>query len=168
MNVRLAKKGDVQSILDVAKAAWEADYPEILSENAEKGAEEWYNPDQIKTELENDDTILMVADDDGEVVGFAHAVWGASPTTGQTRQVGYILRVYVSPDSRQEGIGGDLLSSIRDSLIQRGADKIQGTVLAENEAGNAFYQKFGFEKVDEGETTISENTYTENVYERKR
>jgi ribosomal protein S18 acetylase RimI-like enzyme len=39
-------------------------------------------------------------------------------------------------------------------------------VLAENGAGNEFYQSAGFEKIDEAETTIGEETYAENVYRR--
>lgn len=161
MELRQATPEDVEAIRDVAKATWEADYPDILHrETIEEGVEEWYDRDQIEFELGEEDTVLLVAESDNEVVGFAHAV--------RTRRTGYILRVYVVPEHRQEGVGSELLASARDALLTRGVDSIQAMVLAANEPGNAFYEKFGFERVDEEETVIGEETFTENVYERKR
>lgn len=161
MNIRQATEEDIEAIRKVAEAAWENDYPEILSrETVDAGVEEWYELENIEADLKMHDAILLVAEVDDEVVGFAHAIWA--------RRTGHILRVYVLPDYRQRGIGGELLASVRDTLLRRGADRIQAMVLAENEQGNAFYESFGFEKVDEGETLIGDKSYKENVYVRKR
>lgn len=159
MHTRQAETGDVAAIRRVAEQSWESDYPGILNrENIEEGVHEWYGEDQIRDEIKNEDAIVVVAETDGDVVGFAHGIWA--------RRTGHILRVYVDPDHRGQGIGRELLATVRDSLLTRGADRIQAMVLAENEIGNQFYQDAGFEKVDEGETTIGGETYTENVYRR--
>ncbi|MFB6206794.1 MAG: N-acetyltransferase family protein [Haloglomus sp.] len=159
MNTRQAKAGDVPAIRRVAERSWETDYPDILNrENIDETVHEWYGEEEIQSELKNEDAIIAVAEEDGEVVGFAHGIWA--------RRTGHILRVYVDPDHRGQGIGRELLATVRDSLLTRGSDRIQAMVLAENEAGNQFYQDAGFEKVDEGETTIGGETYTENVYRR--
>jgi ribosomal protein S18 acetylase RimI-like enzyme len=161
MEIRQATESDIESIEQVARETWETDYPTILHrETVDEEVEEWYNDDQLETELEEEDAILLVAETDGEVVGFTHAV--------RRRRTGYILRVYVAPDHRGEGVGSELLTSARDVLLTRGVDNVRAMVLAENEPGNAFYQSFGFEKVDDEETVIGGDTYTENVYERKR
>lgn len=160
-DIRRATSADVESIRQIAKASWEADYPDILSREAsEEGFEEWYDPDRIEAELNEDDTILLVGVRDDENVGFAHAV--------RTQRTGHILRVYVTPDHRGRGVGGDLLAGARDALLTRGVDRIQAMVLAANDPGNAFYESFGFEKTDERETVIGGETYAENVYERRR
>ncbi len=160
MEIRRAQTDDVTSIRRVAERTWEADYPEILNrENIEKIVDEWYAEDRIREELMNEDAVVTIAEEDGIVVGFAHGVWA--------RRTGHILRVYVDPEHRGEGIGRELLAAVRDSLLNRGSDRIQAMVLAENEVGNQFYQDAGFEKIDEGETTIGEESYTENVYRRK-
>lgn len=157
MNIRQGRSDDVSAIGQVAERSWESDYPDILHrENVEDIVNDWYDEQQIREELQNDDTLIVVAEDDGEVVGFAHGVWA--------RRTGHILRVYVDPDNRGEGLGSELLAAVRDSLIKRGSDRIQAMVLAENEAGNQFYRDAGFEKIDDAETTIGEETYTENVY----
>lgn len=159
MNIRHAQPGDVTEIRRIAERTWEADYPDILHrENVEEIANEWYADEKMREELKNEDAIVVVAEEDGDIVGFAHGIWA--------RQTGHILRVYVDPDHRRSGVGRELLATMRDSLLKRGSDRIQAMVLAENELGNQFYQNAGFEKIDEGETTIGGETYTENVYRR--
>lgn len=112
----------------------------------------------MSEELKNEDAIVAVAEEDGDIVGFAHGIWA--------RRTGHILRVYTDPDHRECGIGRELLATVRDTLLKRGSDRIQAMVLAENELGNQFYQNAGFKKIDEDKTTIGGETYTENVYRR--
>ncbi len=159
MKIRKATTDDTEAIAAVARASWEADYPDILSrETAREGVEEWYAPEKIEAEIESD-ALIPVAEVGEEVAGFAHAV--------EDEQGGTILRLYVVPDHRREGVGGDLLEHARDALDARGAERVRAMVLADNEVGNEFYQRFGFELAEEGETVIGETTYRENVYVMK-
>jgi ribosomal protein S18 acetylase RimI-like enzyme len=157
MTVREATSDDAESIAGVARVSWKHDYPDILSrDTAEQGVEEWYGPETITTEIDSDDAVVPVAESDDEIVGFAHAV---ADETGGT-----ILRVYVAPEHRNEGIGGDLLDYAREALTDRGAERVRAMVLADNDPGNEFYRRFGFELDEKSETRIGEGTYRENVY----
>jgi len=179
MTVREASADDVAGIREVARTAWEVDYPEILSrETAERGVEEWYESSHIEGGVTGSRTRLFVAcadesdsaDEgdsvaDGEdaevIVGFAHAELGGDDE-------GYVLRLYVHPDHRNRGLGRRLLERTRDDLFAHGAERINAMVLAANEPGNAFYRSLGFEKVEEGETRIGGETYRENTYALER
>ena len=157
MEVRQARPSDVGGILRVAGRSWEADYPDILHrENAADVVTEWYDEAQLRDELDNEDALVLIAGPAGTVAGFGHAV--------QARRVGHILRVYVSPDRRDEGVGRALLAALEKRLREGGAERVQAMVLADNEVGNEFYRSAGFEKIDEDETTIGGETYAENVY----
>jgi ribosomal protein S18 acetylase RimI-like enzyme len=157
MTIRAATTDDCTAIRRVARAAWREDYPGVLSrETAEAGVEEWYDDDRLTTEIERDDGVVLVARRDAEIVGFAHAV----VTEGR----GTVLRVYVHPDARRTGLGGDLLETTLDELAAAGADTIEAMVLAENDLGRGFYEAVGFERVGEGETTIAGESYRECVY----
>lgn len=159
MTIRFATTDDVEGIRRVARKSWRTDYPEILSrETAEEAVEEWYDPDRIEEEIESDDALIPVleTDDDGDIIGFAHAVWDA--------QAGTVLRLYVAPDHRDQGIGTDLLTWTVDALADRDVERVRALVLSENEPGNAFYRAFGFEKTGEDRTTIGDETYRENTY----
>jgi ribosomal protein S18 acetylase RimI-like enzyme len=161
MTIRRATSTDIETIRHIAKESWETDYPNLLSrETIEEGFEEWYAPERIKSELEKDDAILLIGVENNKAVGFAHGI--------RAQRTGHILRVYVTPDYRDQGVGSNLLTSTRDALLTRGVDQIQAMVLAENDPGNAFYRAFGFEKIDEQETIVGGKTYSENVYERRR
>ena len=157
MTLRRASAGDVEAVRAVARASWTADYPTILSrETAESGVDEWYEPAQLRAELDRPATCVFVAERADEVVGFVHALWN--------RDEGVVFRVYVHPDHRGEGIGGDLVDRVRREMESRGADRLTAMVLADNEPGQAFYESLGFERVGESETTIGGESYGEYSY----
>jgi ribosomal protein S18 acetylase RimI-like enzyme len=192
MTVREATADDVDAIREVARAAWAADYPEILTrETVERGVEEWYESDHVAGKLAGSRTRLFVAcvdgaddgddgvdrTDDGDNVGReedeaadgedARVVGFAHAELGRDDE-GYVLRLYVHPDYRGRGLGRRLLERTRDDLFAHGAERINAMVLAANEPGNEFYRRFGFEKVAEGETTIGGETYPEHTYTLER
>lgn len=163
MTTRAATEDDVDAICQVAERAWTTDYPDILTrDTAEQAVNDWYAPEQIRAELEQDRAILLVAERDGTVIGFVHA------TVHDAEAVGYILRLYVHPEHRREHTGRELLDRICDELSEQDVERIDAMVLAENGPGNAFYDRFGFERVDERETTIGGESYPENRYVLER
>ncbi|KAA9398713.1 GNAT family N-acetyltransferase [Haloarcula sp. CBA1130] len=158
MTVRLATPGDVTAINQVASAAWETDYPRLTQETVEDGVGDWYSPEQIESELVESQTLLLVFEREERVVGFAHATWH------ETDRVGYILRLYVHPDYRREGIGRALLERTCTELFEHDIDRVNAMVLSANEPGAEFYEQFGFEFVDESETEIGGERYPESRY----
>lgn len=160
MEIRQATGSDVSAVKRVAEQSWENDYPEFVSrETIDDTVEDWYAEEKLRDVIESDDAEIFVADDEG-IAGFAHAVWDETE--------GDILRLYVTPESRREGVGRQLLASVRDELFGRGVDRIRAMVLAENELGNAFYEEHGFEKSGENETQIGDERHPENVYTLQR
>jgi ribosomal protein S18 acetylase RimI-like enzyme len=160
MEIRQATGSEVSAVKRVAERSWETDYPEFVSrETIDDTVEDWYAEEKLTEVVDADDAEIFVADDD-RIVGFAHAVWDETE--------GDILRLYVSPESRREGVGTGLLVSVRDELFGRGVDRIRAMVLAENELGNAFYEEHGFERSGENETQIGEEKHPENVYTLER
>ena len=160
MEYRDSASGDAEAIERIARASWETDYPDILSREtaAEEGVEEWYGRETIERELETPGTVALVAEDErGEVVGFSHAV----VTDGEAT----ILRVYVHPEARGEGVGTGLLEATIEEARDRTADRVRAMVLSANEPGNAFYDNAGFDPVETGETVIAGEHYEERTYE---
>jgi ribosomal protein S18 acetylase RimI-like enzyme len=160
MHVREATTEDVPAIRRVAERSWEADYPDIVSrETASEGVEQWYGSERVHEELARAETGLLVAEEGDDVVGFAHAVWGG--------EAGTVLRLYVDPDHRRAGVGGELLAATVARLLDEGVDRVKATVLAENDPGNAFYEAHGFER-EPGtqETEIAGERHEEHVWVR--
>lgn len=159
MAIRVASAADIDAIQEIAERSWKTDYPDILTrETASEAVTAWYNAAQLEAELGKARTLLLVAERDGTVAGFSHANWS------DIESEGHILRIYVHPDHRREGIGSELLEETCATLATHGVDRIHAMVLTENDPGNTFYDRAGFEFVDERETTIGETTYPENRY----
>lgn len=156
MDMRSAGGGDIEGIRTVARRSWETDYPDILSrETIDETVEEWYSPERLEFAIESDGVHVIVASDDG-VIGFAHAV--------SERETGTLLRLYVDPEHRGQGIGTGLLEATCDTLADEDCTRVEAMVLEGNEPGNAFYRDFGFEPERENETTIGGETHDEVVY----
>lgn len=167
MSLRTATPEDIDDIRTVAKASWDTDYPDILSrESIEDGFDEWYSPDQIRDSLTWANTLLLVAERDDRIVGFAHAVWEREETGGDDpqRKEGDILRLYVHPEHRDEGLGRKLFEATREELVDAGVTVLRAMVLENNALGNDFYAGFGFELEDTREISIGDETYQEHTY----
>lgn len=159
MDFRPATAEDVEAIRSIARISWETDYPDIVSrETIAEGFEEWYAPDSLRRELGKDDATIFLAVEASEPVGFAHGV--------VSEGVGNVLRLYVHPEARGEGVGTDLLERTAERLAEEGAKSLRAMVLKNNDAGRAFYRAAGFDAVDDAETIIASETQTEVTFER--
>ncbi len=188
MHYRPATEGDVAAIRRVAEAAWDADYPGIVSrETATEVVEDWYGEQRLREAIADPLTPVLVAVDDAgtaadtgadddagtaadtgadndgeggeEVIAFSHAALGTE------NWVGTVLRLYVVPGARRRGVGSELLERTVDTLTAQGAERVRAFVLADNDPGNAFYRAARFDRVDTGETLIGGEAFDEHVYE---
>ncbi|MFC6953049.1 GNAT family N-acetyltransferase [Halorubellus litoreus] len=175
---REATADDVDAIRDVARTTWEADYPTVVNREAiTDTVESWYGADQLAADVRRGDALVLVADrrdgapDDGDgaadddgapddadasVVGFVHAVVDGD--------CGTLLRAYVHPDARGDGLGRGLVDAALDAFRDRGCERAEAMVLARNDPGTAFYERLGFEHVATDTTTIGGDGYDERVY----
>lgn len=162
--VRAATTEDAPAVEAVAAAAWEHDYPAVLNrDRPAEAARDWYDAERLRRDIDDPAHVVQVAERDDRVIGFVHAFAAATDTAG--RDDGTILRLYVHPDARGEGVGSKLLDAAHNVLADRGCDRVRAMVLAANEAGRAFYAASGFEETDEtGTTVIDGESYEEVVF----
>ena len=164
---REATRADVPAIRDVARVTWERDYPAVLNrESVTDTVEEWYDADQLAADVDRGDAVVLVAErdprddaddaDDADVVGFVHAIVDGD--------CGSLLRAYVHPDARGEGVGRALVDAALDAFRDRGCDRAEAMVLARNDPGNQFYRSLGFEHVNTDTTIVGGDGYDEHVY----
>jgi ribosomal protein S18 acetylase RimI-like enzyme len=159
MTTRPAEPEDAEAIRTVARRSWERDYPDTVSrETITDTVGEWYASDTVESATADAGTVLLVAESDDEVVGFSHAAISTGSSAGS------ILRLYVLPDRRGEGLGSALLSDTIEHLQDRDCDRIEAMVLAENDAGNGFYLGAGFERVGTEETSVGDERHEEHRY----
>lgn len=157
MEIREAERGDVEGVREVARRSWETDYPTILSrETIDETVEEWYAPEQLAFDIESDDAHVIIAVEEEGTIGFAHAI-----SEGES---GTLLRLYIDPERREEGIGTRLVKTTCEILAEEGCERIEAMVLEANEPGNSFYRTYGFSPERESETMIGKERHDEIVY----
>ena len=79
----------------------------------------------------------FVAEEDGKLLGVIMA--------GHDGRRGFIYHTAVSPDARGRGVGTKLAHAALDALRSEGISKAALVAFTRNEAGNAFWEKMGFE-----------------------
>lgn len=170
--VRRATTQDVPAIQRIAHAGWRAAYGGFLDEAVlEHVRQEWHTRDAIRHSVERHDVSWFVAcerdggagaDDDPapeHVVGYAS---GGVPD-GSDHAV--VSTLYVDPDNWGEGYGSAVFDRVVETLHDRGADRLEIRVLADNDVGRSFYESRGFDVAAHTTEEIAGETVDVVVYQ---
>ncbi|WP_058366439.1 GNAT family N-acetyltransferase [Haloparvum sedimenti] len=162
MEIRAATGDDVDAIRAVARASLGASYGHAITETVlEAAVDRWYDRDALGADIADDRVVFPVTVADGKVVGFAE-----SYVVDRRERVGEIDWLHVHPDHRGEGVGTALLAHVEATLRERGVDRVEGAVLSANEAGTTFYEREGYERVDERLVDIGHDSFPEHRYRK--
>ena len=156
LELRSATSDDRATIREVARATWHDAYDELDDETVEETIDDWYGDDSLERTFEVPGTAFLVAEVDGDVVGFTHGV--------VQNYEGNVLRMYVHPDHQGAGIGTALHERLRADLEDFNMKRMRAIDLASNEASRAFYEGLGFDRTIEGGVEIGGERRTEAVY----
>lgn len=149
--VRRAQPGDVDAVIEVARAAWEATYEHILPRwFRERAIAEWYARDGLLRAVQQPGGAFFVAENDGgRLVGFAQA-----SHRGQSEDV-ELWRIYVLPEHQRQGLGRRLLQACVEALGSvRPVRRVYVQVETENEPAVRAYTAWGFRLVRQYEERI--------------
>ena len=94
--------------------------------------------------LADPDTFFLVAEDDGEPLGYAFVTVGpgyAGWATGE--RLAELETLAVLPKRRGEGVGGALLGAVWERLAELGVDDLAITTTTTNVDSHRFYERHG-------------------------
>ncbi|UPM43771.1 GNAT family N-acetyltransferase [Halocatena salina] len=157
MNIRTAELEDGASVRTIARRSLESSYS-LSPQTIESAVTQWYDEEDIIDKLEEPDYVMLVAEREENVVGFAEGVVVESDGDGD------LLWLHVDPDYRGEGVGERLYNTIYDRLMTMGASRLRGRVLRDNHSGNDFYEQHGLVKAGDERVDIDGTQYVENIY----
>ncbi len=133
-SIRSAKLGDEAAIFGLVRALAEFEHlTEQVSGSAELLAEHLFGARPAAEAL--------VAEADGEVVGFA--LFFGNYSTFRTQPGLYLEDIFVLPQARGRGIGKALLVSVARIARERNCGRLEWSVLDWNENAIAFYERAG-------------------------
>lgn len=97
---------------------------------------------EVADHLESWPELCLVADDGGEVVGFALA----SPSYEILEDTGHLEWVAVAPERRRNGLAVQLIEAVVDELRRRGCAAVVADVSSENAASRTLFRRTGFDE----------------------
>lgn len=94
----------------------------------------------------NDDQDIIVAEQDGRLLGFAHVMILHQKKVPclKPEKVIYLQDLDVAKEKRSQGIGSMLIDACKQYGKEKGADFMRTQVFPENVRGMKFYERVGF------------------------
>jgi ribosomal protein S18 acetylase RimI-like enzyme len=98
----------------------------------------------LASELDRPDAILVVAEDELAVVGYAYAGLEGQDWMALRGPAGALYDLVVDPARRQQGVGRLLLDRVLEALAARGAPRVVLSTAHQNEAAQRLFAAAGF------------------------
>jgi ribosomal protein S18 acetylase RimI-like enzyme len=124
INVRLCRRPDVSTVLEL--------WAQARSEHASTPD----RPEDVELLIDDSPAALLVAEQDGEIVGALIAAWDGWR--------GNMYRLSVRDEHRRKGIGLALTRAGEDYLRQRGVRRVTALVAFDDEVAGGFWESAGY------------------------
>ena len=113
----------------------------LLVEGVERGYARFF-----KSQMEDPDTILVVAEIGGRAVGYAYARLEPRDWNSLLDACGALHDIFVLDGERRRGVASRLLEDVAVRLRARGAPRLVLSTAAGNETAQRFFERHGFRR----------------------
>ena len=100
----------------------------------------------IGTQLEDPDVAVLVADDNGEVIGYAYTAVEGYDYMALRGPAGVLHDLIIAPGHRGRGVGRLLLDATLAFFRSRGVPRVVLSTAAQNEAAQRLFARMGFRR----------------------
>ena len=100
----------------------------------------------LGTQLEKPSVCVLVADDDGEVVGYAYAGVEGRDYMSLRGPAGILYDVVVDPNRRNHGVGRKLVEAALGFLKKHGSTQVVLSTATHNDAAQHLFESVGFRR----------------------
>ena len=100
----------------------------------------------ISTQLEDTDAAVLVAEDEGDVIGYAYAAVEGYDYMSLRGPAGVLHDIIVDPGHRGRGVGRLLLEAALEFFRSRGAPRVVLSTAERNEAAQHLFASAGFRR----------------------
>lgn len=98
----------------------------------------------LASEIDGEDTVILVAEAGGAVVGYAYAGLEGHDWMSLRGPAGVIHDLLVDPGRRGEGLGRRLLEAMLEALAARGAPRVVLSTAPQNTGAQRLFATLGF------------------------
>jgi ribosomal protein S18 acetylase RimI-like enzyme len=151
--VRVAQPSDAPNLATLARRTfYEAFASTVAEDSMQKYLVSSFAPEQVASEIADPDTVFLLADSDGVLLGYSKLHFGAPMPEVQGTSPVKLWRLYTLATNQSTGVGKALVTASVTHATTRGGKTLWLTVNNGNHRAIAFYERNGF--VTTGETTF--------------
>jgi len=162
MNIRFADTNDIPLIRELAEKIWPNTYRELLLPDQLEYMMDWiYSPASLEKQMTEKKHQFLIVEEKDQPVGFA------SYSSSEEPGVYKLHKLYVMIGEHGKGFGKIIINFIIGKLQQIGAHALQLNVKRDNKA-RYFYEKLGFEIIEEVDIDIGNNYFMRDYIMEKR
>lgn len=100
----------------------------------------------LRSQQDEPDVVMLVAERDGEVVGYTYAGLEGFDYMALRGPAGALYDIVVDPAHRSLGIGRQLLEATLAELTRRGAPRVVLSTAERNDAAQRLFERAGFRR----------------------
>ena len=170
ISIRQATSEDAKVLTDLAYTTfWDAfaHHPKNAPDDLNHYMRQAFNLEQISAELQDDKSIFLIAEMDGEAAGYAKIIFDhIEPGITATRAV-ELNRLYSHQQFLGKGIGQALMDACLDLSREKDRDVMWLGVWEYNPRAQRFYEKNGFRIVGSHVFVLGEDPQTDLLMQRE-
>ena len=169
LKIRKALETETEMLSDLAQRSfWETYRTESKLENKylRKYISSAFSSEQIRSDLDNKNTIYFVAERKNKPIGYAKLIIGSSRKEVSGKRPVEISRIYFIRECWGSGFGKLLLDECVRYAKVNNCDVIWLSVWKYNDRAIGFYIKHGFQKVGEHIFDLASSPQIDDVMER--
>src|SRR5216684_9207402 len=163
--IRAATLTDASAIARVHVASWRSTYDGLLPNEFLTSLSEASYEERWKRVIGEGTSMVYVAEDGAEVVGFAS---GGRERAGEKGYDGELYAIYVLDVAQRRGFGRELVRAMVEGLRELGLGNMIIWVLRDNRPAREFYERLGGTYVRTQPITIGSATLEEVSYGWRR
>ncbi|MFN7947977.1 MAG: N-acetyltransferase [Blastocatellia bacterium] len=150
ISIRRATPDDAAMLVELGTRTFYAAFRNACSaEDMQLYLSTWFTLEQVTNELHDQQSLFLIAEVAGAPAGYAKMQAGETPDCISDPQAIELSRLYVEQQHLGSGVGPALMQACLDEAGQRGHRTVYLGVWEDNHRAQAFYRKWGFEKVGE-------------------
>jgi ribosomal protein S18 acetylase RimI-like enzyme len=100
----------------------------------------------MRSQLDNPDVAVLVADDNGDVIGYSYSAIEGYDYMSLRGPAGVVHDIIVDPEYRGRGVGRLLLEATLQLLKSRGVPRVVLTTAEQNEWAKRLFESVGFRR----------------------
>ena len=164
MNIRHATLDDAGRLSELgARTFSEAFASDNTPANLAAHLSNSFSPEIQHRELSQADTIFLIAEEDGQPVGYAQLIFNSREQGMEGSHPMEIRRIYVLQDLVGRGMGSRLMNASLNEARQRACDIVWLGVWEKNQRAIEFYRKWGFRQVGSHIFSLGDDLQTDLI-----